>query len=533
VKNFENCLFALIFPVCLFFTTCTNPNNSTDEIEEDGITRIAITLPGATTAKTVGDPAKMEYELVFQGPGGQTITETASGGQTVTVRVKPGLWTVRVRSYDPATGVDEAKGEVLSFDVKAGQTNSPIVQMRFVQTAPIALYLASVTGGLSASDPVSLHLDLPLDSTAWSGLLSAINTAGKFVDLNLSACTGSGSGAGLRGDGTFDPDYNSLTGKDRIVSLALPDTATGIVPGNVVVDPVTQLGTATPTFNGFSNLRSLSGARITIIGYMAFYGCTDMALTELPASLTTIGIGAFWDCTSLALTELPAGLTTIGEGVFAFCTNLALKSLPASLITIERQAFLGCTNLALKSLPAGITTIGNTAFQGCTNLALKELPKNLTTINDYTFIDCTNLALTELPANLISIGDQAFQGCTSLALTELPANLISIGDQAFYGCTSLALKSLPAGIKTIGRYTFAQCKSLTTLDLSNVTVIHLSAFDHCTSLVSVTLGNGLDMIDGSPFEGAGDLYTVYISGGRVAGTYVRDDGNDMTWELKP
>jgi hypothetical protein len=483
----------------------------------------------------------MGYELTFQGPSGQTITKTASGGQTVTVRVEPGLWTVKVRSYDPATGVDEAKGEILSFDVKEGQTNSPIVQMRFVQTAPIAAYLASAGGS-----PVSLHLDLPLDGAAWGGLLGAIASAGKTVDLNLSACTGSGSGAGLRGDGTFDPDSGVTTGKSYVASLVLPDAATSIANG--------------PTFNGFSALKSISGARITaigsgsgystslttislpegvtIIGYDAFYNCTSLATISLPAGVTTIDVRAFCNCTSLTTISLPASLTTVGSAAFGYCKSLATISLPASLKTIDGSAFTGCNNLTSINLPATISSISDdNPFTGCPLLLftvsgtgpLSTIEGGKALVYNTKLISYISATGSVTLPDVTAIGGGAFSGCTSLTNISMPS-VNSIERGAFWGCTSLTLTSLPTGVTTIVDQAFSGCRSLTTIDLSNVTSIEGWAFKDCTNLINVTLGNGVSLSNtpfGPPFPG--NLDTVYSG----AGTYVRDNGDDMTWEKLP
>ena len=115
-----------------------------------------------------------------------------------------------------------------------------------------------------------------------------------------------------------------------------------------------------------------------------------------------------------------------------------------------------------------------------------------------------------------------------MALTSLPTNLTTIRPNAFTECTNLKLTSLPASLTYIGHSAFENCTSLTTLDLSNVTFIYYATFKGCTSLVSVTLG-GTVAFDTfvNPFDG--DLRTVYSG----AGTYVRDDGDDMTWEKLP
>ena len=66
---------------------------------------------------------------------------------------------------------------------------------------------------------------------------------------------------------------------------------------------------------------------------------------------TKIRDSAFGGCTNLALTSLPAGLTSIGDSAFGFCTNL--------------------TNIIFKGTP---TSISSTAFDECKNLTVINVP---------------------------------------------------------------------------------------------------------------------------------------------------------------
>lgn len=135
---------------------------------------------------------------------------------------------------------------------------------------------------------------------------------------------------------------------------------------------------------------------------------------------TFIRPAAFVGCTNLALTSLPAGLTSIGDCAFQNCTNLALTSLPAGVTSIEDLAFAGCTNLALTSLPEGLTSMGNATFFGCTNLALTSLPEGITSIGEGAFADCTSLTSITFKGTPTTINSSAFDGCTNLTDIKVP-----------------------------------------------------------------------------------------------------------------
>jgi hypothetical protein len=376
---------------------------------------------------------------------------------------------------------------------------------RLSSIADIIAYLEAQTGGVTTDDPVPLPVELDLGTMTnansnWQQMLEALATVGKYVELDLSTCTMTGT--------AFNPDYNVATGKDRIVSIALPDTAISITAG---------FGTTTPAFRYFAALESFSGEELTSIGNWAFYGCTNLALTELPAGIASIGSVAFYGCTSLALEELPEGILSIGNSAFEGCTSLALTELPEGLTSIDSAAFRDCTSLALTELPEGIVSIGNDAFYNCTSLVLTELPEGITSIGSSAFQYCTNLALTELPAGITSIGDSTFWGCTNLALTELPAGIISIGNYAFYNCTNLALEELPEGIASIGNNAFSGCTSLALTELpAGIASIGFSTFYGCTSLALTELPEGITSIGGSAFQNCVNLALTFLPAGLIS-----------------
>jgi hypothetical protein len=156
--------------------------------------------------------------------------------------------------------------------------------------------------GVSAASPILLPpLAINLAASApdgWAGLLAAIQTKGKFVELDLTYC-------GMGGVTEFDPG-NTNTGKDKIVSLILPDTVKSIKAGTYNV----------PAFQHFTALESVAGAQVTGIGSCAFLGCTGLTELSLPA-VTYIGELAFSGCTGLTAMNLPANPPLLEAGVFS------------------------------------------------------------------------------------------------------------------------------------------------------------------------------------------------------------------------
>jgi hypothetical protein len=260
---------------------------------------------------------------------------TGSSG-AITVRVPAGA----VSAYTAAWGVDAntpAGGNTSTY----GSNHKAVF---ITDAAPLTGLdgLADAPGGNTADNPVSLTLSGSLTNDSWAITLTVIAGAGKYVSLDLSACT--------MDETVFAP--GTYAGANRITALVLPDAAKSIPAGDY----------SSPTFRAFTALASLSGAGVETIGDWAFYRHGFLTSVSLPAA-TSIGSAAFGYCTRLTSVSLPAVQTIANAsgyysnsnyytvGVFSGCTSLASVNLPAAQ-TIGYEAFSGCTNLAAVSLPA-------------------------------------------------------------------------------------------------------------------------------------------------------------------------------------
>ena len=117
-------------------------------------------------------------------------------------------------------------------------------------------YINAHPAGYAPGKPVNLKLQIDLGTMTsmtsnWQSLLGAIEAAGKYVTLDLSACT-------MNGD-EFNPDYRIDTGKARIVGLVLPDAAESIASG---------LGTSY-AFMHFTKFTKVEGKNVKVIGNYA------------------------------------------------------------------------------------------------------------------------------------------------------------------------------------------------------------------------------------------------------------------------
>ena len=87
----------------------------------------------------------------------------------------------------------------------------------------------------------------------------------------------------------------------------------------------------------------------------------------------------------------------------------------------------------------------------------------------------------------------------------------SIGGSAFQHCTSLKSITIPDSVTSIGVLAFSDCTSLTSVNIpDSVASIGDSAFYHCTSLTSVNMGNGINYIHDWAFSCCTSLTSIAI-----------------------
>jgi hypothetical protein len=257
--------------------------------------------------------------------------------------------------------------------------------------------------GSNAADPIPLRVGLELAASGgngWGDLLSEIAGKGKYVALDLAACTAGmhSSGGGLYAGGTFDPGAAD-TGESFIVSLVFPTAATSIKAGAL----------SDPTFKHFTVLKSVSGENIVTVGYEAFGSCSSLTTVSFP-SATDIDDRAFIACIALSSVTLNSALT-IGNQAFTSCINLSSLSLP-SAGTIGSNAFSSCTALTTLSLRAAPPTLVGSAVSGVfwstgnglgagTALTIKVPPSTLSTYMSTWGVTADTVA----GANAVRYGD--------------------------------------------------------------------------------------------------------------------------------
>lgn len=462
------------------------------------------------------------------------LLESASGG----IALDAGYYLLQVQV---TTGRPRSKTELIH--IYSGHTtraagsgwNFNTEEGIFLSAQELAEFLAD-TPSNTVDDPYAVRLIVNLGSLSdgqdsLGHLFNALE--GRYVYLNLGDSTGSiGNSSSQAAD--------LSTGRDKLVSLILPDGLTGI--GNYAFNNCTSLikvtiplGIGTVNASAFTNCGGLDS--------LAFIGTQTSLSVKLPVPdwVKTADLSA---CTAL---------TSLGGNVFANCTALETVILPESLTTINGNAFQGCTSLkALPEMP-GIINISNSAFEGCTGLYsdtgcldLSEYAA-LRSLGDNTFRNCTQFTSFVFPSSLQTLG-AVFSGCTGLVNGLTNADLsactaLKTITGTFNGFTALISVTLPEGLETIGGNSFSSCSALTTVnfpkslkviadsnyygafyrtaltsvDFSGCTVltnIGESAFSYCTVLSSVDLSGctSLKTINNYAFMRCSNLRAADFSG---------------------
>jgi hypothetical protein len=249
--------------------------------------------------------------------------------------------------------------------------------------------LSSLKGraGGSPDEPYTVTIASVNIKAVWGEINKAVYTAGKYVILDLSACSAS--------DNTIDDNIGDvIRDNEYIKGIILPDS-------------------------------------LTSIGGSAFNGCAGLTSITIPASVTNIAVDSFFFCVNLStITVKSANTAFAGEdGVLFNKDKTMLVMYPPG----KGTSYV---------IPNNVASIENGAFAGCSSLTSVTIPDSVTSIGHSAFYDCTGLTSITIPASVASIGNAAFIGC-SLTSVTIPASVASIGDRAFVisGLTSVTFEA--------------------------------------------------------------------------------------------
>ena len=115
----------------------------------------------------------------------------------------------------------------------------------------------------------------------------------------------------------------------------------------------------------------------------------------------------------------------------------------------------------------------------------------------------------------VNSGDNKYSGeviiPSTVSYKSKTLTVTSIGDYAFNGCSGLTSVTIGNSVTRIGEGAFGYCSSLTSITIPNsVTSIGRSAFRDCSRLTSITIPNSVKSIGERAFNGCSGLTSVTI-----------------------
>ena len=270
-----------------------------------------------------------------------------------------------------------------------------------VKLTIIALVLISIIIILNAcppleEDPISntIIVTEELDQTKWMEILFDIHERGIPVNLDLSACTPVHVSDVLRRsheDGEpwtpttgvnewddyvqFDPLPGFPYGKELIRTLILPKAATMIRNATDIYDTKPILlddDKEKSAFRHFTNLRSITGENIRLIGTLAFFDCKSLEEANFSRAVHIMQY-AFYGCTSLKEAHFEVA-RDLHISSFENCTNLEKAIFPYAGVISER-AFKNCGRLTEVNFDVA-TRVGDEAFRDCISLRYARFRAN-------------------------------------------------------------------------------------------------------------------------------------------------------------
>jgi len=260
---------------------------------------------------------------------------------------------------------------------------------------------------------------------------------------------------------------------------------------------------------------------VQTVGKLVFSSCNSLLSVSFGDSVTKVFDNAFDSCFSLLSVSFGKNVKSIGDDVFQLCPELQsfnvsednprFKSVDGvlfdhSLSTIIR---FPCGKSDNYTIPNSVTTIGNHALK-CSSLKSVEVGNNVVDIGESAFSG-SDIESLSLPGTVETIGPYCFSFCTKLKTFVIPDSVTVVDQNAFEGCTSLKKITIGNSVKEIGAHAFSFAVNLLSLSIpDSVITIGLGAFSGDTLLESVTIGKSLLTIDGLVFEECPSLKNISV-----------------------
>lgn len=168
-------------------------------------------------------------------------------------------------------------------------------------------------------------------------------------------------------------------------------------------------------------------------------------------------------------------VTIIAVGAFANCDNIVSISIPNGIVSIEHYAFYNCNKLSSISIPASVTNIDETAFVNCSGI-------------ESISVDNCNEIFSSVNNCLIKDGTIVLGCKNSIIPTDFSVN--TIGKYAFCGCDGLTSITIPNGVLLINDFAFERCANLERIEFDGfIFDVSSLAFYCCSGIEEIIVIN--------------------------------------------
>ena len=343
----------------------------------------------------------------------------------------------------------------------------------------------------------------------------------------------------------------------NISSLILPnsvETISDYAFTNNVGMKSANIGTAVKIIgnNAFSGCTVLAditlGTSLQSIGSEAFMSVGSLATSWksliFPESLTSIGNKAFYG-SGLTDITIPNKVSTLGESCFAENKNLQTVFVGRGCQILPKNIFSGCSSLKQVQLSVGLLTIDDAVFANCTAIESISIPGTVAQVgnlqwgkyekdsSELPFYNCTSLKRVRFEDGVqpIVFGSHNYNGISSSSYNKgqfascpleevyvgrnikylesntspFENNPQAYGYSAFYNQPKLAKITISPSVTEIPPYLFYKNTAITMTELPNVKTIGNSAFEGCSKLTTLNLGQKLETVGGCAFQNCSNI----------------------------
>lgn len=252
------------------------------------------------------------------------------------------------------------------------------------------------------------------------------------------------------------------------------------------------LDKATATITKYTGTDSV----VTVPSHVVFNG--------KPYPVEHIGDQVFYQNENLVSLTLPDTVQSLGYYTVGSCPNLEFLDLPNNMSSIHVWACDRNPKLTTVLMPTCDTVLENWCFQDCPSLCNIDLTHVVET--GYNVFENSAIPSVYMP-KCTKLGGWTFQGNTAVTSAIFSDNLVEMEAGAFEDCTSLSSVQLGNRIEELGAAAFSRT-ALTSVTIPASVKSLCDTFEECSQLVTTNIN--AKVIMWGTFEKCTSLKTVKL-----------------------